>query len=77
MWRGIGITPFVSMTREMVEKAGCSKEVKLVYGVNKPEEFIYNDHFEKLESSCKKFEYIKVVAAERIGREEKVLSLTP
>ncbi|MFZ5643842.1 MAG: 4Fe-4S binding protein [Bacillota bacterium] len=62
---GIGITPFVSMTKEMVEKAGCSKEVKLVYGVNKPEEFIYDDYFEKLKSGCKKFEYIKVVAADK------------
>lgn len=62
---GIGITPFVPMTREMVEKTGCSKEVKLVYGVNKPEEFIYDDHFEKLKSKCKKFEYIKVVAADK------------
>ncbi len=62
---GIGITPFVSMTREMVEKAGCSKEVKLVYGVNKPEEFIYDDHFKKLKSNCKKFEYIKVVALDK------------
>ncbi|MCL6479202.1 MAG: 4Fe-4S binding protein [Peptococcaceae bacterium] len=60
---GIGITPFVSMTSEMVEKTGCSKEVKLIYGVNRPEEFIYDDHFEKLKSQCKKFEYIKVVAS--------------
>lgn len=62
---GIGIAPFVSMTREMVEKDGCSKEVKLIYGVNRPEEFICDDHFEKMESSCKKFEYIKVVAADK------------
>jgi len=48
-----------------VEKAGCSKEVKLVYGVNKPEEFIYDDHFKKLKSNCKKFEYIKVVALDK------------
>jgi NAD(P)H-flavin reductase/NAD-dependent dihydropyrimidine dehydrogenase PreA subunit len=62
---GIGITPFVSLTGAMVEKDGCNKEVKLVYGVNRPEEFIYDDHFEKLQSSCDKFEYIKVVAADR------------
>ncbi|MHB8156558.1 MAG: 4Fe-4S binding protein [Desulfocucumaceae bacterium] len=60
---GIGITPFVAMTREMVEKSRCSKEVKLLYGVNKPEEYIYDDHFEKLKSNCNRFEYIKVAAS--------------
>jgi NAD(P)H-flavin reductase/NAD-dependent dihydropyrimidine dehydrogenase PreA subunit len=61
---GIGITPFVALTSEMVEKTGCSKDVKLIYGVNKPEEFIYDDHFENLKSRCNKFEYIKVVASD-------------
>lgn len=61
---GIGITPFVQMTRDAVEKSGCGKDVKLIYGVNHSGEFIYDDHFTSLKSSCEKFEYIKVVASD-------------
>jgi NAD(P)H-flavin reductase len=47
-----------------LRKAAAARNVRLIYGVNKREEFIYDDHFENLQSRCKKFEYIKVVASD-------------
>lgn len=59
---GIGITPFVPMTRDMVENENAAKDVKLIYGVNKESEFLYNEHFTNLASSSDKLEYIQLAA---------------
>lgn len=60
---GIGITPFVPIVRELLENREAVAEVKLIYGVNKEEEFIYEDYFQELADSCEKFTFIKTVAA--------------
>ena len=62
---GIGITPFVPMAGDMVKNSKTAKNVKLVYGVNKAKELIYDDHFNRLQSESGKFEYIKVAAADK------------
>lgn len=59
---GIGITPFLPIARDLLESENNIKEVKLVYGVNYENEFIYDDEFKKLEYENPKFEYVKVVA---------------
>ena len=58
---GIGITPFLPMVKDAVEKENI-KEVKLIYGVNREDELIYREEFEKLEKENDKFEFIKVAA---------------
>ncbi|KUO51132.1 MAG: ferredoxin--NAD(+) reductase [Desulfitibacter sp. BRH_c19] len=59
---GIGITPFVPLVREMIEKRSNIKDVKLIYGVNKEDEFLYDEFFKEIENKNDNFEYIKVVA---------------
>lgn len=59
---GIGITPFVPIVRDLMENPGNVKEVKLIYGVNYENEFVYDEEFKKLETRYRKFEYIKVAA---------------
>jgi len=59
---GLGITPFVPMARDMVENKNAARKIKLIYGVNYESEFIYDEHFKKLEYKDGRFEYIKVVA---------------
>lgn len=61
---GIGITPFVPMAGDMVRNSNGAKDIKLIYGVNKVKEFIYDDHFTKLEAESNKFQYIKMVASD-------------
>lgn len=62
---GIGITPFVPMAGDMVKNANAVKKIKLIYGVNHAKELIYDDHFTKLAAESKKFEYIKLAAADK------------
>lgn len=61
---GIGITPFRPIVTELLETENKIEEIKLIYGVNKQDEFIYDDIFKKLEYKYDKFEYIKVVASD-------------
>jgi len=62
---GIGITPFRPIVTELLQTKNNIDEIKLIYGVNKQDEFIYDDHFKKLEYEYAKFEYIKVVASDK------------
>lgn len=62
---GIGITPFGPIAAELLETKNEVEEIKLIYGVNKQDEFIYDDFFKKLEYKYDKFEYIKVVASDQ------------
>lgn len=61
---GIGITPFVPIVEDLVNQAGAVKNVTLVYGVNKEEEFLYEETFNKLASEYENFTFIRVVANE-------------
>lgn len=59
---GIGITPFVPLVQDLVEGKNAVKEVVLVYGVNKSDEFLYEDHFRTMEMQSPKFKFVPVVA---------------
>lgn len=61
---GIGITPFRPIVTELLETQNNIEEVKLIYGVNKQSEFIFDDEFKRMEYEHEKFEYIKVVASD-------------
>lgn len=58
---GIGITPFVPIVRDLIENAPSVKEVTLIHGVNKQDEFIYSEEFIALAQDAK-FNYLQVVA---------------
>jgi NAD(P)H-flavin reductase len=57
---GIGITPFVTIVEDLVKNPGNVKDVTLIYGVQKEEDIIFRDHFDKLASN-KSFTFIPVV----------------
>ena len=59
---GIGITPFVPIVRDLIETGNSVEQIALIYGVNKEEEFIYDDYFKTLAASQPKFTYLPVVA---------------
>ena len=68
---GIGITPFVSIAEDLIKDPGKVEEFTLIYGVNKEEEFIYRDLFEKFEQMSAKFTFVPVVAFDDQWRGEK------
>ena len=59
---GIGITPFIPIVEDIVHNENHIKNVKLVYGVNEEDQFLYRDFFEEMEAESDKFEFIPVVA---------------
>ncbi len=59
---GIGITPFVPLVRHLSEEHKAVKNFKLLYGVNKSQEFIYKEHFKEFAGSDNRFEFIDTVA---------------
>jgi NAD(P)H-flavin reductase/NAD-dependent dihydropyrimidine dehydrogenase PreA subunit len=67
---GIGITPFLPIVLDAIENDKID-EIKLIYGVNKEEELLYRDEFEKLEKEHSKFEFIKVAAFDDNWKGEK------
>lgn len=64
---GIGITPFVPIVRDLLENHSSVESVKLIYGVNKENEFIYDDYFQELAKKHSNFEYLKTVAVPEEG----------
>ena len=67
---GIGITPFLPMVIDAVKNKNL-QEIKLIYGVNKEEELLYNEEFERLERENSNFEFIKVAAFDENWQGEK------
>lgn len=61
---GIGITPFRAIVKDLVENPDNIELVQLVYGVNKTNEFLYQDEFKAFESQSDKFNFIPVVASD-------------
>lgn len=59
---GIGITPFVPMVEDVVKNDNTLEKVTLIYGVNKENEFLYDEFFTEMAKTSGKFEYVKVVA---------------
>ncbi len=61
---GIGITPFIPMVKDLIEKSTC-KEIKLLFGTKFSHEHIYHEEFEAIErKSNKRFEFRPVVSRE-------------
>lgn len=67
---GIGITPFIPLLEEALNREEV-EEVKLIYGVNKESEFIYTDKFTKMAEEHPNFIFIPVVAYDDNWRGEK------
>jgi NAD(P)H-flavin reductase/NAD-dependent dihydropyrimidine dehydrogenase PreA subunit len=59
---GIGITPFIPIVEAIVNNDNQINRAKLIYGVNKKDQFIYREFFEEMDAQSKKFEFIPVVA---------------
>jgi NAD(P)H-flavin reductase len=60
---GIGITPFLPIVTDLTQNPSPDlRQVKLLYGVNKTDEFLYKDEFEHLEKESPHFEFIPTVA---------------
>lgn len=59
---GIGITPFIPIVEDLVAKNNQIKKLKLLYGVNKEDQFLYREFFEKMDLESDKFEFIPIVA---------------
>lgn len=60
---GIGITPFLPIVTGLSRNTPDSlRQLKLLYGVNKADEFLYTDEFERLQKENPLFEFIPTVA---------------
>ncbi len=59
---GIGITPFVGLSKDILLNNSSLKEVKLLDGQRFENEFIYHDYFKSLNDEYKHFEYLPVVS---------------
>ncbi len=57
---GIGITPFVPLVKEALKNN--AKNIKLIHGVNKESELIYQEYFNQISAENPHFEYIPVAA---------------
>jgi NAD(P)H-flavin reductase/NAD-dependent dihydropyrimidine dehydrogenase PreA subunit len=68
---GIGITPFVPMVQNTLEAGDHGKKVELIYGVNKQSEFLYDNHFSRIDANTPGFNYNKVVAFDNEWQGEK------
>ncbi len=63
---GSGITPFLSMAREIFSKKS-DREVVLLYGTRNSEVALYHDEFQKMAKENKNFTYHLVVSEEEKG----------
>ena len=57
---GSGITPFMSMIREMVDR-GLDRNITLIYGNRSEDDIIYHDELARLASRQTKFTYVPVI----------------
>jgi NAD(P)H-flavin reductase/NAD-dependent dihydropyrimidine dehydrogenase PreA subunit len=68
---GIGITPFIPIIEDLTENENKVKNVKLIYGVNEEEQFLYRDFFEDMDKRSDKFDFVPVVAFDENWKGEK------
>ncbi|HHX75263.1 MAG TPA: 4Fe-4S binding protein [Firmicutes bacterium] len=59
---GIGITPFIPLVYDVLEKGSAARDVTLVYGVRHENDFIYDEYFRELAAKHPRFRYLKVVS---------------
>lgn len=62
---GIGITPFLPIVKDIVNSSNSIENVKLVYGANYENEFLYDAEFSALDRDNKQFQFIKVAAFDK------------
>lgn len=62
---GIGITPFIGLTKEVLTNNSSVKDVKLLDGQRYENEFLYRDYFESLDKEEDRFQYIPVVSQDK------------
>lgn len=63
---GSGVTPFLSMTREILE-AGLDREVVLMYGFRSTELAIAHNEFVEFDKNYKNFTYVPVISEPQQG----------
>ena len=62
---GIGITPFIGLTREILSNSSSVKDIKLLDGQRYENEFLYKGYFESLSQEEDRFQYIPVVSRDK------------
>ncbi|MCF6464491.1 4Fe-4S binding protein [Clostridium sp. Cult2] len=62
---GIGITPFIGLTRDILINNPSLKDVKLLDGQRYEDEFLYRDYFESLDKKEDRFQYTPVVSRDK------------
>ena len=61
---GIGITPFIGLAKESLERGSAIESVKLLNGQRYVDDFIYQDYFKSLEADYDNFEYLPAASRE-------------
>lgn len=59
---GIGITPFIALSKDILHNFPNVKDVKLLDGQRYEKEFLYHDYFKSLDKNHEKFSYIPMVS---------------
>lgn len=59
---GIGITPFIALSKDVLLNYPKVKDVKLLDGQRYEREFLYHDYFKSLDKDHEKFSYIPMVS---------------
>lgn len=62
---GIGITPFIGLTKDILANGLSVKDIKLLDGQRYENEFLYKDYFESLSQEKDIFQYIPVVSRDK------------
>lgn len=72
---GSGITPFMSMIREVCQ-AGLDREITLVYGARSLEDMIFTDEIKELAAKNKNFTFVPVLEKAAAGYDGKTGMIT-
>lgn len=62
---GIGITPFIGLTKEVLTNNPNIKDVKLLDGQRYEDEFLYRNYFQALEKEDERFHYLPIVSRDK------------
>lgn len=68
---GIGITPFIGLSKDVLLNNSSIKEVKLLDGQRFENEFLYSDYFKSLDEKYAAFEYIPIVSRDNSSSTKK------
>lgn len=72
---GIGVTPFHSQIKELVDKAE-SRPITLIYGAKTPADFVYNDVFAQAAKQSPSFHLVRVVGTPDAAWQEQTGQIT-